>query len=357
MREPKPFFRAQTESWYLQLGKQQISLGKDKETAWEEYHKLMGKRTDGVSLETDSVARLLNRYLAWLEANRARPTFEKALRHLKSFGQKAGPNLKVSRLKPYHVQHWIDEHYAKASDTYKNAAITVVKAALNWCEQQGYIPHNPIAKMKKPSPAIREFIVPAVKWPEVLAVVRGQEFKDFVTFMLDSGARPQEVCRAEVRHFDRDNCRLVFPRAESKGKKRPRVIYLPPVSFEIVDRLAKQHKTGAIFRTTKDTPWTKNSVNCRFKRLKRELKMPKLCATVLRHSYGHHRLVTGTDSLVISKLMGHVDGRMLATRYGHIDQNPAFMLEQARKTSNPSLAQTNGTPLGSAEGNGRDHSA
>ena len=211
--------------------------------------------------------------------------------------------------------------------------------------------------MKKPSPAIREFILPAVKWPDVLAAVKGQEFKDFVTFMLDTGARPQEACLAEVRHFDHENCQLVFPRAESKGRKRPRVIYLPPVSFEIVDRLVKQHKSGAIFRTTKDTAWTKNSVNCRFQRLKRKLKMPKLCATVLRHSYGHHRLVSGTDSLVVSKLMGHVDGRMLATRYGHIDQNPAYMLEQARRTSNPSLAQAVGIPLGSAEGNGRDHSA
>jgi integrase len=175
--------------------------------------------------------------------------------------------------------------------------------------------------------------------------------------MLDSGARPQEACRAEVRHFDRENCRLVFPRSESKGKKRQRVIYLPPVSFEIVDRLAKQRKSGAVFRTTKGTPWTKNSVNCRFKRLKRKLNMPKLCATVLRHSYGHYRLVNGTDSLVVSKLMGHVDGRMLATRYGHIDQNPAYMLEQARKTSNPSLAQASSPPPDSAQGNGQDHAA
>ena len=209
----------QTQSWYVQLGKQQVSLGRDKEAAYEEYHRLMGQRTDGVPLETDSVARLLNRYLAWIEANRARPTFEKALHHLKSFGRKIGPDLKVNRLKPYHVQRWIDADYAKLSDTYKNAAITVVKGALNWCEQQGYIAHNPIAKMKKPTPAIREFFVPAVKWPEVLAAVRGQEFKDFVIFMLDSGARPQEVCRAEARHFDRENCRLVFPASESKGKE------------------------------------------------------------------------------------------------------------------------------------------
>ena len=167
--------------------------------------------------------------------------------------------------------------------------------------------------------------------------------------MLDSGARPQEVCRAEARHFDRENCRLVFPASESKGKKRPRVIYLPPVSLEIVNRLAKD---GPIFRTTKGTAWTRNSVNCRFKRLKRKLKMPKLCATVLRHSYAHHRLETGTDSMIVSKLMGHVDGRMLATRYGHIEQNTAYMLEQARSTSNPFLPVQVAEPV---QGSGQGH--
>jgi hypothetical protein len=50
LREPKPFFREQTQNWYLQLGKRQIPLGKDNEAAWEEYHKLMGKRTEGVPL-------------------------------------------------------------------------------------------------------------------------------------------------------------------------------------------------------------------------------------------------------------------------------------------------------------------
>ena len=50
------------------------------------------------------------------------------------------------------------------------------------------------------------------------------------------------------------------------------------------------------------------------------MNMPKLCATTLRHSWAHHRLESGQDSLIVSKLMGHVDGRMLATRYGHIEE-------------------------------------
>ncbi len=75
-------------------------------------------------------------------------------------------------------------------------------------------------------------------------------------------------------------------------------------------------------------------MNCRFKRLKRIMKMPKLCATTLRHSFAHHQLESGQDSLIVSKLLGHVDGRMLATRYGHIEEGKR-LAEEARKIVPP----------------------
>ncbi len=63
--------------------------------------------------------------------------------------------------------------------------------------------------------------------------------------------------------------------------------------------------------------------------------MPKLCAYTLRHSYAHWKLITGTDSHLVSKLLGHGDGRMLETRYGHVERDMAFMLQTVNKTTNP----------------------
>ena len=63
--------------------------------------------------------------------------------------------------------------------------------------------------------------------------------------------------------------------------------------------------------------------------------MPKLCAYSLRHSYAHWKITTGTDSYALSKLLGHADGRMLDTRYGHAEQDAAFMLGVARRTECP----------------------
>jgi integrase len=57
--------------------------------------------------------------------------------------------------------------------------------------------------------------------------------------------------------------------------------------------------------------------------------MPGLTATTLRHSYAHHRLTIGQDALTVAKLMGHVDTRMLSTRYGHLDANADYMRNAA----------------------------
>ena len=37
----------------------------------------------------------------------------------------------------------------------------------------------------------------------------------------------------------------------------------------------------------------------------------------------------------MSKLLGHSDGRMLETRYAHIDRNVAFMIRTAKKARSP----------------------
>ena len=129
MREPKPFFRKQNQSWYVQLGKKQINLGREKEKAWDKYHDLMVKRQQGIVRNDDTLVTVLNRHLVWVRDNRSPGTYGKRLRHLRSFGRHIGGKFKVSDLKAYHVQKWIDQEYAGLSDTYVAAQINVTGSA------------------------------------------------------------------------------------------------------------------------------------------------------------------------------------------------------------------------------------
>ena len=63
--------------------------------------------------------------------------------------------------------------------------------------------------------------------------------------------------------------------------------------------------------------------------------MPQLCAYTLRHSYAHWQLTAGTDSYVVGKLLGHSDGRMLETCYGHVDRDATLMMNAAQRAKSP----------------------
>ena len=80
MRQPKPFFRKFTKSWYVTIGGRQHPLGKDKKLAWQRYHEIMaaGAATDQLA----SVAQLCDIYLDWCEKHRKQSTFDKQKRYL-----------------------------------------------------------------------------------------------------------------------------------------------------------------------------------------------------------------------------------------------------------------------------------
>ena len=153
--------------------------------------------------------------------------------------------------------------------------------------------------------------------------------------MFASGARPQEMRRVEAHHYEAELARIVLLREESKGKKRRRVIYLDDVTCPIVERLIACHPRGTLFRNSRGRPWTADALSARFRRLRMKLEMPKLCAYTLRHSYAHWQLTSGTDAHIVSKLLGHSDGRMLETRYGHIERDAVFMTRTAKRSTSP----------------------
>jgi integrase len=330
MRTPTPWFRKQNQTWYVQIEGRQINLGKNKKDAFAEYLKLMHL---GVPKGDQSVRQILDAYWNWARSNLAEETCKSRKGPLTSFGESVPRSLKATNVRAYHVQKWIDDSKRVKSPTTISDRITLIKGVMNWAVSMGYIESNPIAEMPKPSRVVRQDFLPPDTWHKVLDLATDQQFRDFLTVMLATGARVQEMFEFEAAHLD--GARFVLPISKSKGRKRSRVVYLPPDALEIVERLVERHPEGKLFRNRKGTPWNRDSIRCRFLRLKRELNMPNLTATTLRHSYAHHRLTSGQDALTVAKLMGHVDTRMVATRYGHLESNSDYMQEAASQIGFP----------------------
>jgi integrase len=254
--------------------------------------------------ESEAVVVLVDQFLEWCKLNRAPTSYDFYFRFLNSFAQAIGRRRQVQQLKPFHVTRWTTEAYPDGSPTTIHHAIKCVQRAMNWAVREGYLSASPVAHMQKPTRTRREVALTGEQWQAIHANARDDSFRDFLTILHETGCRPQEARIIEAAHFERQFKRWVLPRELSKGKRHCRIVYLNPTALALTERLAKVHPTGPLFRNTQGRPWDKNSLNCRFRRLRHKLKIPGLCAYAFRHTFATHSLINGVDAQTVAELMG-----------------------------------------------------
>jgi integrase len=299
----KPFFKKSHNAGYVHHQGRMIRLSDDKETAFQLYHELKASQAPAAS--TDSVATLLNSYLEWCQKNRSQATYEWFKEFLSSFARSIGVRLQIGSLKPLHATQWIDSQESWNATTRFNA-IRAVKRVFNWAVREGRLTGNPLRGMESPSPKRRESYLTAEQFQKVLNATSDLAFKDYITFLFETGSRPQEIKLIEAEHCDIQAGRIMIPTSKAKGKRQARVIYFTPEVAASISRLCKRHPTGPIFVNSKGRPWTKNSVNCRFRRIRKKLEKANtpiegLCATSFRHGFATQALKSGVDCRKLSK--------------------------------------------------------
>ncbi|MEM6692877.1 MAG: site-specific integrase [Planctomycetota bacterium] len=325
-RQPKPFFRKQTKSWYFSTGGKQFNLGKNKERAFVKFHEMMA---DSLTIVSDSATlyELTQVYLDWVESNRKPATYDRNRHYLESFIDNVGRRLKVSALKRFHLTKWTDND--AWGSTSRNDAIGVVQRMLNWSVEEGYLVRNPIAGMKKPRRSRRDVFYNADQWAQIKAHAR-PPLDDFLDFLYTTGCRPQEARTLEAKHIHEDL--VIFPADESKGEREPRVIYLVQQAKAIIHRLMEKHPNGTLFRNSKGNPWTKDAIKCRLSRIGEKVGF-RVIAYGARHSFATDALaVGGVDPISVAHLMGHKDPSMVAKVYSHVAKNPDFLRKQAARS-------------------------
>lgn len=331
-RRPKgPWRRKQDQCWYTTVAGKQVKLAEAHEsykTALKAYHDAHANDDTPDALVLVTVAQLLNDFLEWNEHNRAPRTYEWYKRFLKPFYEDIG-NLKVADLKPRHVDKWVAKDYKTAKPNTRRNAYRAVERCMNWAVKSGYIPTNPIRGIEKPPQESRETVITQEQYKRALELTSEEgDFRDLLTFLWETGARAEEVTVISAKHVKDDI--ITLQKKTSKGKRHNRVIYLNDKALEIVERLAKAHPKGPLFRNKDAKPWNRNSLRCRFRMLKRELGIPDLCATVFRHTWATDVLTNGMDTTTASILMGHRDPATLARNYQHLTQNREHLRKAAK---------------------------
>jgi len=383
---PKPFFKKARGLWYVEINRQQVNLGPDREAAFRQYHQLMMQPTERV-VTTEMLPGIVDAFLEWVHKNRAADTYEWYRYRLQRLVLKY-PDMKIQLLRPYHIEQWVDE-FVLAQTTRRNYFRSIT-ACLRWALKQGYIDKNPLAAIAVPSAERRDVYLVQEEFERLLTFVPDPASAELMEITYLTGCRPQELLRATVEHVDLANARWVFPQAEAKGKAAPRIIYLPARALEITRQRMESVSNGRLFRNSRGRPWTPDAVNCVFDRVqmrmglakmkeqgtiptesevsefvpelkptcirkgvefqkttaelkheaRKKLKsrlartiVPHYSLYVLRHSWATNALRRGVDPLTVAILMGHKDPSTLARVYQHLSHSPDHMRDQANRAA------------------------
>ena len=322
-RQPKPFFRKQTKSWYFSTGGKQIPLGKDRDAAFQRFHELVGS-PEQLAGETSTLYQLSQLYLDWCEQHRKPGTYNLHKRYLKSFIGSVGKRLRPAQLKAHHVSKWVDS--LGVGPTTQNDAISIVQRMLNWAVEQDYLDRNPIGRIRKPRRKRRDVFYTDDQWKQIKAHAIGPLI-DLLDFLYLTGCRPKEARTLERHHIHGDL--VIFPADESKGEVDARVIFLPEEGKAILDRLAKKVDSGPLFLNSRGRPWTKDAIKCRLTRISEKVGY-RVIAYGARHSFATNALTRGVDPISLAHLMGHRDTAMVSRVYSHVAKNHEFLRQQAR---------------------------
>jgi hypothetical protein len=187
MRVAKPWFRKSTKTWHVTLDGKLVYLGKDEAKALEKFKRIT---QTGIAVDC-TVRQVIVAYWKWAKSNLAESTCTRRNTSLESFSKSVRATLKACELRAYHVQRWIDSCPRVVSPTTVGDYITLIKGVMNWAKGMGYIDRNPIADMPKPSARVRQDFLPADTWARVLELATDDAFRDYLTVMLASGARPE----------------------------------------------------------------------------------------------------------------------------------------------------------------------
>jgi integrase len=316
-RTPKPWWRAGERAWYCKIAGKAIRLGTDRQRAHEAFYRLRGAalRQPITPASVVTIRYVLDAWLSWVQANRARSHYDWSRRWALSWLASVDGARPADGVLPIDLSAWADAHTTWSATTRRDA-IASIQSAFRWAKRAGVISSNPVVDVPKPLARAREVCLTVDQTARLdEALGAGDPFRDVVRLLELTGCRPQELRRIEARHCQGD--RWVIPPSEAKGG-RLRVVVLCAEAAEISARLERANPEGPILRNTRGAPWTANAIRLRFRALRRRLGFSVLHAYAYRHTYATRAIERGVDVATLKDLMGHQSLKMITSVYAHV---------------------------------------
>src|SRR5262249_6108903 len=109
----------------------------------------------------------------------------------------------------------------------------------------------------------------------------------------------------------------------------PRTIILTPPMIELTKRLMELHPAGPLFRNEDGQPWTSNAIRCRFRRVRKKLKLGgDLVAYLYRHAVCTDLLESGAGIAQAAEILGHKGTTMIMRHYSKLRERREHLRQQ-----------------------------
>ena len=332
MRRGEPWYWQARDGWYVQINGKQKKLAKGKENkaaAFESFYKLMA--ADGYTTPPKdlTLAELVAKFRVWSEGEHAETTQEWYESHFKPLlAYKKLASRKALDITPADISAWIASR--KLGQSTKRGAITAVKSLYSFAEKNCRIRNDQIRHMERP-PMKRRQAASEEQRKQIMAEVKDEEFRNFLTAVMESGCRPGEVMRLTGEMVNLEEGVAIFHGKTTGETGKDRVVYLTDTLRELLRKLIERMGAGVLFLNTEGRPWDRNAVRCRFRRLRAKLGMKGVVCYSLRHAYVTDALEAGVPIAQVAELAGHSDTKMVSATYSHLKERRKHMRQQAEQ--------------------------
>jgi len=203
-----------------------------------------------------------------------------------------------------------------------NRTLTTLKAALNFCFDEGLLSSNEAWRRVKPFKGVEVGRVRYLQKEEVRRLVNAadEELRPLVQAALLTGCRYGELCRLTKADYNRDAGTVAIRKSKTA---KPRQVILNAEGKKFFDTISAGREASEMLLVRNNgRPWSKSHVArpmrvaCANARIK-----PPISVHGLRHTYASLAVMNGTELFVLARNLGHRDVRMIEKHYGHLSDS------------------------------------
>jgi len=243
-------------------------------------------------------------------------------------------SLPLRTVKPSQVTTWLAKHYGESSASHYNAALTLIRDALDMAVNDRIIIESPAKDLKyrtrtKPirlTPTFEQFL-------KIVADIRAQKFNrdaqqsgDFVEFLGLAGLGQAEAASITRTDVDLEAGRIIVYRHKTDtGFAIPIYPQLRPLVEKLCN--GKAH-TERLFSINESRKALANAC--------KRLGFPSFTHRSLRRMFITRAIERGVDVKVIAEWQGHKDGgKLILDTYSHVNRAHSYRMAQLMSTDEP----------------------